>query len=422
MPRSATKQRRASSVQVTTPPTQDLEVEDIVPGRLTQAQWTDMLIQEDADEAVGEIMEDLLSMVMEGCFKVYIERQIAPFSASWAKSYLTQTIEQQILCPDEGEATDEISKTEDSEPLPAISDPWVQGCVPVVNAPPRPHSISRQQGADVPVKTEPQVNQQCHVIAQRNSSPKQSEKGTSPRRPVSYQCFQVPSPPRLPKTDLKKKRRVNVHFKPVPSKLLPPQPCSEEKNNEVEGKDRTHSVYNHKAGSSYQRENYQGLPKLDHSCLPRHCIFPQYDIVDNNYAKPNSKKPSGLSKLDKFNKQQAEWTVTSLKQLTSSKDQPVKFQGRNEADVWLKKLSSPRHSKERIVSSGPLRLDTMELAKGVSLLDPQAVEMSPLKCNPLTKSINLKQIQSDAAVPLFSVDQVTAGPPPQVTPFFQSKS
>ncbi|XP_034451424.1 uncharacterized protein C2orf81 homolog [Hippoglossus hippoglossus] len=183
MPRSAAKSqagksRRMSSVPVTPLPTQELE---IITGRLTQTQWNKILIQEENDEIVGEIMDELLSKVMDGCLKVYVERQLEPFSASWAKNYLTQILEQQIMCPDEGEGPEEASKSEDSEPMPATCDAWAQGCVPVVIATPRlSHPTSAQQEDEVvqaPAQSGPGVDQQCVVMAQTNSSPKRRQEG-----------------------------------------------------------------------------------------------------------------------------------------------------------------------------------------------------------------------------------------------------
>uniref|UniRef100_A0A665T8K3 Uncharacterized protein n=1 Tax=Echeneis naucrates TaxID=173247 RepID=A0A665T8K3_ECHNA len=447
MPRSAARSqtdrsRRMSAVQMSPPPPQELEVEGVIPGRLTLAQWTDMMAQEDAEEAVGELMDELMSRVMEGCLKVYIERQLAPFSASWAMNYLTQILQQQILCPDEGEGPEGVCETEDSEPVATIPDAWAQGCVPVVSAIPRPHPVEEQvllnfffnvksslhiyllYEADillVPAQTEAQVNHKCK-LSLRNSSPMQYENETSPREPASDKQCRVLSPRPPPKTDRKKRQQVSLLPKPVPDKLLPVLSCSAEKTNvDIHVRNRVYSIYGHMTGPLHQPKNCQSIPKLDPSCLPQHSIFPQYEIVDKNYTTPNHKKPSGLSKLEqKYSKRQTERSVTTLTLLTSSKDQQAKLQRRNEADV-LKKISPSRHRREGTGFSSSLRLDTMVLSKGVSLQDSQAVD-SPLKCTPLSLSIKLRPIRSDIAVPLFSADQLTAGQPPQVTPLFHSEN
>ncbi|XP_073321589.1 uncharacterized protein C2orf81 homolog [Pagrus major] len=422
MPRSATKsqadkRKRRTSIHVTTPPMQDLKEEGIIRSHLTRAQWIDMLNQEDADEIVGEIMEEFMSEVMEGCLKVDVKRQLAHYSASWVLSSLTQTLERQFLFLAEGEGAEELSNTEDSEPMPATPDPWARG--------------SEVDIGQIPVQTEPTVNQQCNVAAQTNSSPKQpeketspsspkqSEKETSPRRPVRDKHYKVLSPRPSPQVDPKKNQRINLP-KPVRNKSLPTLSCSaERKEVEEEGKKRRHSELTR---SSYQlKKDSKVIPKLDPSCLPRHHIIPSYEILNNSYTKPNSKKPVRLPKLEqRYNKQQTELAVTSQKPLTTLKDQPRKVNRKTEEDVWLKKPSPSR--KEGMVSSGPLRLDTMQMAKGVSLMVPQAVDVNSFIFNPPALSTKLKPIRSDVTVPLLSVEQVTAGPPPKVTPLFQTKN
>jgi len=226
--------------------------------------------------------------------------------------------------------------------------------------------------------------------------------------PVSSECHEALSPRPPPKIERKKKQW--VHLPPVPSKLLPRLSCSAEKRDvDVEGHNSIHSLHNHTTGSSYHRKTDRPTQKLDPSCLPRHCVFPQYEIVDDDDTKPNSKKPSGLSTREpRHSEQRTDCTVTSLTQRPSS-------------GVWLKTLSPSRQRKDRMLSSGSLRLDTMVFAKGVSLLDSQEVGINTHKCNPPTKSTKPRPTRSDVAEPMLSVDQVTTDPPPQVTPLFQSK-
>lgn len=70
------KPQSRSTVKETAPTGQEQEIEYVIPGRLSQNQWNNMLIQEDADEIVGEVMDKLLGNVMDRCYQVYIERQV----------------------------------------------------------------------------------------------------------------------------------------------------------------------------------------------------------------------------------------------------------------------------------------------------------------------------------------------------------
>lgn len=115
-----------------------------------------MLSPGDADDAVWEIMDELVSKLSIHVKiindKIWIKftfetramtvthlkflclcLQHLSYSGLWAKKYLTDTLKCQIMCLDKGDGAGETSRTEDSEPLPATLDPWAQGCLPVVN-------------------------------------------------------------------------------------------------------------------------------------------------------------------------------------------------------------------------------------------------------------------------------------------------
>ncbi|XP_076015812.1 uncharacterized protein C2orf81 homolog [Genypterus blacodes] len=421
--------------------TQGKGVEVFVPGCISQAQWRNMLIQDDTEETVGEIMAEVWAAVMEGCLKDDVKRQLVPYSASWARNYLFHLLEWQFIYQDEGDGPQEASGTEDSEPAAATLDAWAQGCVPVANATPTSTTCPSTYREVTP-------NGRLTVMTRESSSPKQSEKEKSPSKPGDNKNYRGPPlPKRDPKTKPQSQRELtlplsssaeepghlahasstlkqseketsprvpggdqsNRHLCPLPplksaqkkpQSRVPPKGVVEKCSVSLPSSSKTLGRQEAKAKNTtsavplYRRKE-QPIQKLDPSSLPRYNVTPQYEILETTYSKLLAKRLNGFAKpQQRNNKQKTGLTVNSPKLL----------------------LSPSGHRREGIVPfSDSVRLDTVHLAPGVSLHDSQAIQFDPNKLCPPVQSTRLRPIQNDAGVP-----QVSGLRSPQVTPMFHS--
>ncbi|XP_047601530.1 uncharacterized protein C2orf81 homolog isoform X1 [Lutra lutra] len=125
-----------SKAEKTRPPTVQAPQVDIVPGRLTEAEWMALMALEEGEDVVGDILADLLARVMDSAFKVYLTQQCIPFTISQAREAMLQITEWRFLARDEGESAVAEDPTwgEDEEPLACTTDAWAQGSVPVLHA------------------------------------------------------------------------------------------------------------------------------------------------------------------------------------------------------------------------------------------------------------------------------------------------
>ncbi|XP_017715623.1 PREDICTED: uncharacterized protein C2orf81 homolog isoform X2 [Rhinopithecus bieti] len=126
-----------SKAEKVRPPTVPVPQVDIVPGRLSEAEWMALTALEEGEDVVGDILADLLARVMDSAFKVYVTQQCIPFTISQAREAMLQITEWRFLARDEGESAVAEDPTwgEDEEPSACTTDSWAQGSVPVLHAP-----------------------------------------------------------------------------------------------------------------------------------------------------------------------------------------------------------------------------------------------------------------------------------------------
>ncbi|XP_057688523.1 uncharacterized protein C2orf81 homolog [Corythoichthys intestinalis] len=362
-------------------PNHEHEEEDIIPGCLTQSQWIDMLVQEEAEDVVGEIMADVMTNVMEACYNVHIERQLPSFTAYWAKCFFTQTVERKIICRDRGEDPMALSATEDSEPIPITPDVWAEGCFPVI------HGILSSDSASVST----QINQETNTSAdfelahleenlQSDTSPEIStppEMSEGKISPCEHVSDKEPSPSPKPNISTKKKQKASL-----PAKLP--------RSTVLQHEEKTKTSDNR---STQPPKDTKTILKVNQSSLPQRLITPQYEI--DKHTKSSIKPSSGQPKLRPLpSKQQIATTGACWKP-----DQPERL--------------SP--IKDERMMARALRMDTISLAKGVCLKDPWRTQMGPHQFKSQAQFAKLRPINSESVKPEFPVDELTTGCPPQVT-------
>lgn len=272
------------------------------------------------------------------------------------------------------------------------------------------------------------------MFAQQSSSPEQPRQDRKPRQPPDNGSCKALSfiPP--PKSKGEKSKQINTspatktyRLRKSPRYSLSSSEEKEDDKKIEKEKKRASLSPTLRSKFLHQREDYQTIPRPNRVRLPRLYVLPQCEILDTIHTKPHANRHSVPHVPEQLHdKQHSAWTVHTPKPLTNHRDQLTTLQRRHaplDTALWLSpgKTPSPKVGERKgiIPFSGTLRLDTMELVPGVSLKDAQSVRLSPLKvCAPAPPkhTAELRPIRSSPAGLLLSVEQLTAGPPPQITP------
>ncbi|KAG7318344.1 hypothetical protein KOW79_018099 [Hemibagrus wyckioides] len=194
------------------PPTQAEDMEDSVdPEFLAKSELLTMIAQEEGEEIVADILDELMTHVLEKCYEVYLKKQIIPFTVAWAKNTMFQLAKWQHLMRDEGDDADTTSILhEDTAPAPSVPDSWAEGCVPVIRI------SNHLQGVKIDAQEaevkKPQKIQEVQSINQTDAPPRKPRRNGRSIKVItaSHAKIELERKPHPPET-------------PSPNKLKPPE-------------------------------------------------------------------------------------------------------------------------------------------------------------------------------------------------------
>ncbi|XP_072262865.1 uncharacterized protein C2orf81 homolog [Pyxicephalus adspersus] len=453
---AASKSRTDKSRTVTVAPIPQVSV-DIIPGRFTEDEWLSMVVTEDGEEVVGDIMDSLISRVMEECYKVYLQRQLIPYTISQAGDAMIRIIEWAFIPRDDGEDDNYPKQTWQEEPQPCPNDSWAQGCVPVTQPVPAAHP--------------PQVSSQYPMtpIPEQEPQPQEEEIPKSPPevRPPSPQQLNSP-----PTEETENQTSLTENSPPVIKPTPPPQPPKnktryrpyrgplrsaglknitksleetekelflEELLNVKEDKELNdinflptslHNILKIQLGRPPQKKdviydeagNVLSVPKVDLAKLPQHHIRPRIEVLDpNKEAECRVRKTCPVNIQTSIQRQERERRIRDKGQPKLSTG-PSAFDPQTYQASTLTNSTRAGHVRDPMATTAGLNLDTIQLTHGVILREGNTTQrgsIHSLKQRELAwreESRQLQPIRPSITLPSLSVEQLIKNNVPQVQP------
>ncbi|KAJ8363463.1 hypothetical protein SKAU_G00122940 [Synaphobranchus kaupii] len=409
-PKSRSKRGRASASPAPNQ-TQNPGTGDVVPGRLTKSEWVTMVTGQEGEEAVSEILDELMCHVMEKCYRVYLYRQLLPFTVSKARDTLEQALEWHFFMQDRGEGPESAALwAEGPEPRPGVTDSWAEGSVPVrSSSSPAPLTSAPQAGPHVPKSLQrttappvgkaatPQDKDNIQPLSQASAvhnNPGKEQRGRA-EEPGAGGISPTPTPP-------PRRKRQPPHQSGLPALRTPPlpllgqslarTPCSDER-------DPTAAVPKATRPPRPRPPDVPAVQRLNPTRLPRRYFCPGFEVLKSS--------PAALpSRMRGARRPQAPSLYEGLSKWGPPGGPVCVFSTRNLQDGGPPQGFSPL--------SACLLLDAMKLAPGVSIRAPA----KPLKERPSQPepSPHLIPIRSSLPAPPPIRDRLILGPPPRVVP------
>ncbi|XP_073506354.1 uncharacterized protein C2orf81 homolog isoform X2 [Phyllobates terribilis] len=429
---SVSKSRGDKSRTVTVAPLPPVTV-DIIPGRFTEDDWMSMVTAEDGEDVVGDLVDSLISHVMEECLTVYLQQQVIPYTVSQARDAMLQIVQWTFVPRDEGKHKPDSESTWQEEPQPCPHDSWAQGCVPVTQPVRTPHFSQSQHpitdiqeetprtGEPAGAKEDPPQSSQEQVPILKIYAPPSPQpviKPTPPTAPPKTRPVYRPHRGPLRSAGLK---NITKSLEETEKEMLLKQLDKKESANE-ETIDllptSLHNILKIQLGRPPQKKdviydhagNVLSVPKVELCKLPQHHVHPRIEVLD-------------------ISTESRKLMITRKRREAAVKRSLVSSSSSNPPTLHNKIMDiQPTTGIEDSQAPASILLDTMPLTQGVILKKGDATERGSVyslrQRELISKKVrrDLRPIKASIPLPSLAVEQVLKNNIPQVQPFISFMS